>query len=605
MTNVSKLTTVELRPNRNLIDSKFDSYKLSLTTLPSYKAPIRGGIYQVVAGDSDIGYDRIRCLTLHNYLILDPWNKDDVYYVDSNCCLQRFHVALEIHIEPSKAVFSLGSDMPNRVKKLPPSLFFPSATLCVICDGFGAIFVLDTGLRSEQNKDMWKIVYYDEDKSSPSLLLQAVYRSISQGVTTIEYLDCLFMKFQDENDKDTNDASTKIILEWTCLEKGEDEDEFKISEVKLFQGKSTPMYAAVSPDCSSLHIASSSPFEFKPAWDTEASDEIGDLQDGEGDEPTSPPYRWKQDTEDVLVYVDLPPGTLSTSIAYSLSSKYLSIALRESETGPKVILNGNLYLDADPECSSWVIENDQLEVTIQKRIEGRTWLTVVEGDDRGEYIADPDEVAKVHQQLAHLTSETLDPNQPSDGKLFNSDQLEECDSYYDSTATIMRFDVGTNRFSHAADISSLRWLFNYTLTGSDYPAFVLRHDVDAVAWKPISAVIDKDSKNLWEHIATFNALGYVHASKTNLKFCASPPDASFAAFCECQRRIYVYRQPTPLMTSLRNRSSGTVIGKIAIQQVATLEDNADILGFAVSSERMYVLTREQLIVFKVVVSDGA
>ena len=611
MTDISKLISVELRPDRRLIDSNFDSYKLSLNPLPSYQASIVDGVYRVIAGESDVGYQKIRCLTLHNYLVLDPWNKVDVYYVDSIGWIRRYHVPLETHIEPPKMVFSLGSDMASRKKMLPPSFFFPSATLCVVCDGSGTLFVLNTGLRSDHRQNMWKIIYIEEDRCNPSIVIHAVHRSMMQKDSNKEYLDCLLMKFREQSSKDSNGIVAEIQLEWTSLVKSSNEDEYSACEVKLFSGKSIPAYAALAPDCSDLHLAASSPFNYKPAWDTETAGEIDALSDEQNTEETiyteKPPYRWKQNAEDVVILVDLARETPSTAIAYSLSAKHINLAIRESkDKDPKVILKGDLYLDADPECSSWVIVENQLEVTLQKRIEGRSWLTVVEGDDRGEYVVDPEEAARVQQQLAHLTSETLSTDSP-EGNLFASDQFEDCDAYYDSAATLMRFDATSNIFTHVADISSLRWLFTYQPSPGEFPAVVLRHDVDAVAWQPLSSSLTaiKDKRSLWKHIATFNALGYVHASKTNLKFCSSPPDASYAAFCECQRRVYVYRQSTPLTTSLRNRNLGIVVGKIAIQQVATIDGNSDILGFAVSNERIYVLTQDELIVFKVLVDRGA
>ena len=613
MNDLSKLSAVELRPDRKLIDANFDSYKLSLNPLPSYKAHVIDGVFRVLPGEADLGYEKIRCLTLHNYLVLDPFNKIDVYYVDSIGCLRRYHIPLETHIEPPKMMFSLGSNIVSQKKMLPPSFLFPSASLCVVCDGFGTTFVLDTGLRSDPGHTTWKIMYIDEDRNNPSVILHAVHRIIKHDDSNVEYLDCLFMKFREQsNKKGCDETAIKVQLEWASLSKKSEDEEFGICEVKLFHGKATPTYAALAPDCTDLHLAASSPFYFKPAWDSEIDQEIDALSDEhDAEEPKDvqkPPYRWKQNMEDVIIKVDLPPGTPSTAIAYSLSSKHLNLAIRESkDENPEVILNGDLYLDADPECSSWEIVDNQLEVTLQKRIEGRSWLTVVEGDDRGEYEVDPEEAARVQQQLSHLTSETLNADSSTDGNLFNSAQLEDCDAYFDSTASLMRFDSNSNKFTHVADISSLRWLFSYQLSPGDFPAVVLRHDVDAVAWQPLPSkeITSKDKRSLWKHIATFNALGYVHASKTNLKFCSSPPDANYAAFCECQRRIYVYRQPTPLASSLRNRSSGTVVGKIAIQQVATLEGNDDILGFVVTNERMYVLTMNNLIVFKVLVDVGA
>jgi hypothetical protein len=34
------------------------------------------------------------------------------------------------------------------------------------------------------------------------------------------------------------------------------------------------------------------------------------------------------------------------------------------------------------------------------------WMNIVEGDERGEYVVNPEDAAIIHERLAHLTSET-------------------------------------------------------------------------------------------------------------------------------------------------------------------------------------------------------
>lgn len=93
--------------------------------------------------------------------------------------------------------------------------------------------------------------------------------------------------------------------------------------------------------------------------------------------------------------------------------------------------------------------------------------------------------------------------------------------------------------------------------------------------------------------------GYVQASKQDKKFMACAPDYSYAALCECLRRVFIYRQPTPLSTVLYNRKEGRQVGQVAKQLVATLEANDPILGFQATSERLFVLTTKTLFLIKV------
>ncbi|XP_076806640.1 nudC domain-containing protein 1-like [Clavelina lepadiformis] len=609
---VKKPALVELRPDRKLIDSKFESYKLSLNPLPSYKAAIPDGVYQVNAGDEEFSYEKIKCFTLHNYLILDPWNKENVYFVDSTFCLRRFHIPLETHIEPSKVVFSFGSEIAVDTDRLPPSVYFPSPTLCVSCDGFGAMYVLETGCRASWTTDVWRIVYFDEVKKSPSLIINSAARSDGADDVKRDFLECLFIKFEEISSPEPEKGAetvTEVLLEWITLEKSTNDEDYQLSASKLFRGKNVPNYCALAKDSTELHIASSSPFKYSPGWNSEADPEINDIvQSGvdENDKNTKPPapYKWKQTKEDVLVFIDLPPAANKQSVVYSLSSRKIKVGIRpDKDAEPNILLDGCLCHDAVPEESNWSIIDGRLEVTIQKSVEGHTWFSVVEDDDRGELELDSEEVARVHKQLEHLTSETLSTENPGEG-VFRPGELEECDSYYDSSASFAKFDSVSETFTHHADVSSLRWLFNCVLDANEPLGVVFRHDVDAFVWQP-QVTSDGTNRRLWKHRATFNALGYVHASKTNLKFCACAPDVSYVALCECQRRIFIYRQPSPLTTSLRNRSSGQVIGKVAVQQVATLDSNDNILGFVASNERMYVLTSSELVVFKISVDAGA
>lgn len=48
-----------------------------------------------------------------------------------------------------------------------------------------------------------------------------------------------------------------------------------------------------------------------------------------------------------------------------------------------------------------------------------------------------------------------------------------------------------------------QYLFTVTVNPADMPCFCLRHDVDALVWQPRPEQPD----NMWEHVATFNALG--------------------------------------------------------------------------------------------------
>lgn len=126
------------------------------------------------------------------------------------------------------------------------------------------------------------------------------------------------------------------------------------------------------------------------------------------------------------------------------------------------------------------------------------------------------------------------------------------------------------------------------------PGLCLRHDVDGLLWKP-----EVTEESRWSHVATFNAFGYVQASKQQRKFTTCPPDYSYVVICDNNRHIYLYRQSIPISTPLRNRKTGQQVNAIAKQQVITLDNTDDILGLHATNHRLFVLTKDKLFMVKV------
>ncbi|KAI4883688.1 hypothetical protein NFI96_012391 [Prochilodus magdalenae] len=239
-------------------------------------------------------------------------------------------------------------------------------------------------------------------------------------------------------------------------------------------------------------------------------------------------------------------------------------------------------------------DDKSLEVSLQKRSEGPLWSELVLNDRRGEYVMNEEQAALLHQRLAHLTAEELNPNPEKDKPPCNAQELEECDGFPEDSSTLMRFDGSTLKPTHVVNLGSHQYLFTVDINPSEMPAFCLRHDVDALLWQPRP----EEPNDMWEHISTFNALGYVQASKRDKKFATCAPNFSYAALAECLRRVFIYRQPSPVDTVLFNRKQGRQVGQVAKQQVASLESSDPVLGFRATNERLFVLTRNNLFILK-------
>ncbi|KAK5883214.1 hypothetical protein CesoFtcFv8_019572 [Champsocephalus esox] len=367
------------------------------------------------------------------------------------------------------------------------------------------------------------------------------------------------------------------------------EKKYEVKKRRVLNGKTVPHYAAVEPKGKGLMVASEKPFAF-----THVDGLPVQLPDPEPMEveKTDPIYFWQQTAEDVTVFVRMPEGVTKEEVQFSLTADQIMLGVQ----GFPPLLEGQLFAPADPEASAWIIKEDKsLELTLQKCEEGPMWSELVMGDKRGEYVMSDEQAALIHERLTFLTSEDMNGNPDKDKPPCNSQELEDCDGFPEDGSSLTHFDGESLKPSQVVNLGSHQYLFTVDVNPSEMPCLCLRHDVDALLWQPRP----QQPGNMWEHIATFNALGYVQASKRDKKFATCPPNFSYTSLCECLRRAFIYRQPSPVETVLFNRKQGRQVGQVAKQQVASLDSDKPILGFRATNERLYILTSSNLFILKI------
>ncbi|KAI8504358.1 NudC domain-containing protein 1 [Branchiostoma belcheri] len=590
--NAAKVNaTHSLKPDRALIDANFDGYKLSLDPLPQYAVNLDTGIDDVKLNEEEYTYQHIRAFGIHNHLTLDQWNPDSVYYVDNRHTVQQIKIILDTQINPPRPVLKIPCDEPQGTRH-NITLHFPSRGWCVLADGAGKLLVIQTHNRGTPEEEPWKIVFSEElcDKQPFTLLHSLV--DISHNVLHIEALLLHMDKVPQEHKTDFT-----VVLEWVTLAKQDGTSGgFKVERVRQVQGKTSPQYAAIECGGRGLFIASDRPFRMvsDTAKDVEMEE---DSSNGESEAAKQPAYIWGQTTEDVSVKFTVDEGTTKSDIELILETKRIKLGVKNREP----LLDGELCGAVDVEACTWTLDGKELELLLQKREEGPMWPAVVVGDTRGQLALDPDQAAEMNERLSGLTSDQLNASPDPDKKPYNTQELEECDAFPEDSAMLVRLDGETHRNTYAASLSSHQSLFNVQIEAGEAPCLCLRHDVDALIWQPKSSSDNSDIP--FAHVATFNALGYVQASKRDMKFAMCAPNFSYASLCDCMRHVYVYRQPTPTASPVRNRKSGRVIGQIAKQQVVAIDSAENIMGFQVSNERLFILTGSKLITVRVNTED--
>lgn len=580
------LPNCSLKVNRELLDPSFESYRLSLDSIPTYNVELDAAVAEVKLKDSQYTLDHVRAFGMYNYLHIDPWYEDSVYFVDSKGRVLNLTVTLDTALGKPHEMFRFESDSGScEGEQLCASLSLTSATWAALSDGTGKLTLLCTSKRGESSHIKWEPMF-SERLGEPFIIVHSLAH-VRAHVHTIEVL---LLRVQ-KDPSDTKGSGFSISLEWITVDNSAGQDEerkYGVRKRRMMKGKSVPHYAAVEPQGKGIVVASEKPFAFTevdglpleeaPAVDMEV-------------ENSDPIYFWQQTEEDVTVNVRLPEGTTKDDIRFKLTVDCLRVVVGDHAP----LLDGQLFAPVDTEASTWTIKDKSLEVCLQKRSEGPLWSELVLGDRRGEYLMSDEQKSQLQQRLSYLTSEDLNSNPEKDKPPCNAQELEGCDMFPEDSSTLMRFDGATLKPTHVVSLGSHQFLFSVHIDPSEMPAFSLRHDVDALLWQPRP----NQDNGVWEHISTFNALGYVQASKRDKKFATCAPNFSYAALCECLRRVFIYRQPSPVDTVLFNRKQGRQVGQVAKQQVANLDTNDPILGFRATNERLFVLTANNLFVLKV------
>ncbi|XP_062291954.1 nudC domain-containing protein 1 [Scomber scombrus] len=575
-----------LKVNRELLDPNFESYRLSLDAIPTYNVELDAAVEEVKLKDTQYTLEHMRAFGMYNYLHLDPWYEDSVLFVDCKGRVLSLAVTLDTALGKPREVYRITADSSECEDRLCASLSLTSATWAALSDGTGRLYLLRTGKRGDSSHTKWEPLF-TEDMEGPFTILH----SISHVQAGVHNMEVLLLRIE-KDPEETKGSGYSVSLQWITVANTTGQGQEKKYEVKkrrVLRGKSVPHYAAVEPQGKGLMVASEKPFVFTHVDGRPVERPNPEPMEVE---KTDPIYFWQQTAEDITVCVRMPEGITKEEVQFRLTPDNVSIGVQ----GFPPLLKGQLYASVDPEASAWIIKNDKsLEVTLQKRSEGPMWSELVMGDSRGEYVMSDEQAALIHERLTHLTSEDMNGNPDRDKPPCNSQELEDCDGFPEDSSSLTHFDGESLEPTQVVNLGSHQYLFTVDVNPAEMPCLCLRHDVDALLWQPRP---DQPS-NMWEHIATFNALGYVQASKRDKKFATCPPNFSYASLCECLRRAFIYRQPSPVETVLFNRKQGRQVGQVAKQQVASLDSDKPILGFRATNERLYILTSSNLFVLKV------
>uniref|UniRef100_A0A1I8FE56 Peptidase_S9 domain-containing protein n=1 Tax=Macrostomum lignano TaxID=282301 RepID=A0A1I8FE56_9PLAT len=475
----------ELRVNRDLLDSKFEGYKLALEQPASWELKLprpRGQNPQLT--ERQYSFDHLKAYGVQNHLYLDP---------------------SATVVRPVSAFHGLCDET--------------AACVALPMRAAGRLFLVDTRWRA-QLRGLWLMrmqanpsssIHFDSEsnidnkdweacatfETEPSLLVYA------RRYSATNQLHCLLMRVCESSadaNKSTNDDKSsdgfRCVLDWFTYQS---HGNYQQIRRLTLESSCVPNYACFDAECRHLLLECDRPFEFvdkddkntskttAPSSGNEAAlNPSGGRQlrlDGVGIGAVA--YTWSQSQEDgISVFIPLPTGV------------------------------GKADIEVEPHSECRLLELHLLG----KRSSETPWPCLVTNDARGAELPD----AATAAAAAPLWPELEDCDLPEAGG--DGDGGLE-------TGALVWIDGEAKRV----------WLFATRVTPSEPPYVCLRRDVDGLLWRPDFS--GGDASSIWQHVTTFHAFGYVRASKTDAKFVSCAPSFGYAAICDCYRHVYVYHSP--------------------------------------------------------------
>lgn len=594
----------DLKVQSDLLDPSFDGYKLSLEPLPTYKSDLVNDLDIASLTDKQYSYQHIKAFGCHNHLLIDQWAVQTgcyvIYFIDKDWNVRCVELTMQDGIQPRLVNVHSPFQVlnPSNLRLVPGrhnvSMSFPAPDWAVIADGAGTLHLVETGPRfgARAGHSNWQVRFSKSDVLGENrgsfVLCDAVMHSDNEG----HHTECLLLHVDeaDEEMKDKSSATFMTVLEWLSLT-SQDKKIWSVSRTRRLRSSRSADCCSFERNGEALYVAGERAFNLIydsacPVADSENHDQPSDGQDSS----VLPEYTWLQTTDSVSVNFTLPEGTAKEDIYMTLHQHYMDVGIKNGQ----VLLSGDLHAGVEVESSTWTIETNKLKVHLHKK-EPNMWPLVIIGNTKGEMVMSEEQVAEIHQRLEHLTAEQWNANpEVNKEKPYNAQELEDCDAYPDMQSMLVRIEGDTHNITHQAYLGSHQWLFNTFTDVEKSLAICLRHDVDGLIWQLGAGDSSEAATAPWRHIATFNAFGYVQASKQQKKYSACPPDFSYAAVCDCTRHTYIYRQPAAINTPLRNRKTGRQVMAIAKQQVLSLEGAEEILGVQATNKFLFILTPRRL-----------
>ncbi|XP_012281151.1 nudC domain-containing protein 1 [Orussus abietinus] len=544
------MKVIELRPNTALINQNFEKYQFSAEIVPvEIVTSLEKDVFRVEVSSSQESWLEARLFAFHNHLFKNPFDMS-CWFVDVDGRVWRLEQ--DGTLKPVGTI-TIQSDKYHG-SMYNPSIKFGSRNIAVISNGCGNLQII-----IENGNEGTKPFTFDIDCG---IVMDAQH--IKDKKLTIVTL-CSVV------DIDGKKCSRITLLSY-LHEIQEDSVEvvtFKSKQTLRVRGAVECIYMERNGNYIQIVSQEAAAFEH----DESSSNEDNASMEKDVEVAKTPRYYWSQDEDTLTVLFKVPNNSEKSKLKINVAPFSISILLDDI-----ILLQGNTRHRLESELTTWEREKDTLKVNLFKFECGLMWNELIEGDIGAEYLPNETLAAEIHLRLAHLCTDMQDNKSTDQAAIgFNAEQMEECD-LLGKEHCLQRINFNSYETTHLINFGTYNTIL-FTCSLKHGQALCLRQDHDGCVWE--TEEVDSEDWNL-EHVHTFPGFGYIEASKTNKKFCISPPDWSYIAIIEHTRHVFIYETP----------KKDAQVGRQRILDLGC--EAAHIMGVCATKKYLILLTKNQL-----------
>ncbi|EGT48401.1 hypothetical protein CAEBREN_28763 [Caenorhabditis brenneri] len=533
------MQSVQLSVNRSKLDPNFEGYKVSMEDHHFMSRKLEQNMCTRSLSPNMITLQHMKVFSNDNQLFCDTKKATDtheyMYRILETGHIQSLVYDKKLNTWDTSVVGNLDFE-PNVDSSFPTNLIFTDNNIVVACDGSAHIYVF---LAVSNVNWVQMLKHKVTENNSGVSLIEA--RILNGKLNVLSY------EVESGDDK-----KTRSQIHWTIVKLDDIDyaESLTIEKTTHFVQNAHFETCTFTNDGYILFLSSEKPYMVGHQNIPEVK-VIG--------------QSWSQTDNIVEIKFKLSTEFSQEDVNIDVAKTRIKLLVKET-----TLLNGKLDGEID--------END---VEICADQETNTLILKLRATDNKKWAK---LISLENTKLESLENEEI-KKMGKEEQVYGTDEpMEECDEA-DSALMFHWVDQETGKAVKLCDVTGSQLLFSIR-NGFSPAKFCLRHDVDGLLWG--------FEQQTPEHVATFQAFGYVQASKTTRLWSGCSPNNALACIIEGNNRVLLYSQKVEVSGTLSNRKTAQKVSHVAKQHLLRVESADQIRGVYITDSHLFAATRDQI-----------